>query len=434
MDDLDGRTGGMDMVSLLLARQHGTSQCAMWPALKSARLLNFSRALFLLFTISFKLALYSPRILHNGGTTLEVPSGKVYAFESAHRESSSFLVRRTAVFGMDGGRYRRADGEEIDIPLIPAPPSPMLASMRPDHSMLLFQAASPSLISSPPVSRTGSPKIEFSAKYGGFGSTEPDYRRDSSREDAEVEEQTRLAALSAARARGKGTGLLGQIALAMLLIIVLLLSYSTLSPMLFSRGQRRSNFQRSSLLPSTFFDLINDSTGPAAPHPILPRLTGARTQWSNLLSSQSTTFASASRTYKTRYGLAPPPGFDKWFAFATQGRNHTLVDEYDSLMQDLQPYRALTALELKRRTAELAQIPGISIVSIRSGKAQVHAKSGRWAPALAFQQMIEAFVRDLPDMDIAINEKPEGRVLPRQQRTVLMEEYGLEEEAPVLSA
>jgi len=165
--------------------------------------------------------------------------------------------------------------------------------------------------------------------------------------------------------------------------------------------------------------------GPASPHPILPLISHAREAWSTKLSSQSTSFARASQTYKLRYKRDPPPGFDKWFAFATQGKNHTLVDEYDSLMGDLAPFRALSATELKKRTAELAQLPGISIVSIRSGVAQVHAKSGKWAPAIAFQEMINDFVRDLPDMDFAINEKPEGRVLPRRHRRILNKDYGI---------
>lgn len=187
-------------------------------------------------------------------------------------------------------------------------------------------------------------------------------------------------------------------------------------------------------IPSSVSNLILPTVSPTAPHPIIPLLEHANDHWGKLVASQSTTFDKATRTYKSRYGAAAPPGFDKWFAFATQGRNHSLVDEYDQLMEDLKPYRSLTPQELRRRTAELAQVPGISIVSIRNGVAQVHSKSGKWAPALAFQQMLQSFVRDLPDMDIAINEKAEGRVLPKQQRRVYMTDYGLEGEELATSA
>ncbi|GAA6021931.1 hypothetical protein JCM11491_004798 [Sporobolomyces phaffii] len=179
-------------------------------------------------------------------------------------------------------------------------------------------------------------------------------------------------------------------------------------------------------MPQSVLAFIRPATGPSSPHPILPLVANAREAWRTKQKSQSTTFDRATKTYRQRYGFAPPPGFDKWFAFATQGKNHSLVDEYDQLMADLLPYRALAPHEIRRRTAELAQVPGISIVSIRNGVAQVHSKSGKWAPALAFQQMIGAFVRDLPDMDVAVNERPEGRVLPKIQKRVSMADYGLE--------
>jgi len=121
-------------------------------------------------------------------------------------------------------------------------------------------------------------------------------------------------------------------------------------------------------LPASVRAIVGEpGEGPAPPHPILPLITSARQAWSDKLAAQSTTFAQASQTYKQRYKRDPPPRFDKWFAFATQGKNHTLVDEYDGLMHDLLPFRALSAQELRKRTAELAQVPGISIVSIRGG-------------------------------------------------------------------
>ena len=55
----------------------------------------------------------------------------------------------------------------------------------------------------------------------------------------------------------------------------------------------------------------------------------------------------------------------------------------------------------------------------------MHAKSGKWAPALAFPKMVNDFVRDLSDTDFAINEKPEGRVLPRKNRRILNKDYGI---------
>ncbi|KAH8929199.1 glycosyltransferase family 90 protein [Atractiella rhizophila] len=165
------------------------------------------------------------------------------------------------------------------------------------------------------------------------------------------------------------------------------------------------------LMSTSFF-----SKSPEPHHPILPFLVGSQQAWSQILKSQSQSPYQARRAYKRRYKpLIPPPGFDKWYAFA-QSQNHQLVDEYDSMMDDLLPFRDLSPAEIRRRTAELARIPGISLLTIRNGEVRVHSKSGRWAPAAAMEDMIRPFAKELPDLEIAINEKQEGRVLPKKER------------------
>lgn len=103
-------------------------------------------------------------------------------------------------------------------------------------------------------------------------------------------------------------------------------------------------------------------------------------------------------------------------------------------MRDLAPFAALGKEVLLARTQTLRQLPGVSIVSIKDGQAQVHSRSGRWAPALAFQEMIEGFARQLPDMDIAINERLEARILPELRREVKLSEWGETDQVVVNSA
>lgn len=161
-------------------------------------------------------------------------------------------------------------------------------------------------------------------------------------------------------------------------------------------------------------------------HPILPVLRSARAVQQKLVSRQSTTLSAATAEYKRRYKQDPPRGFDKWWSFA-KSRNHTMVDEYDSMMRDLRMYASLSPEVLRQRTRTLAQVPGVSLISIRGGQAQIHTKSGKWAPALALQEMMNAFVSILPDMEIAINEKQEGRILPIQWKEVKADEWGEDE-------
>ncbi|KAM0753106.1 capsular associated protein [Meredithblackwellia eburnea MCA 4105] len=305
---------------------------------------------------------------------------------------------------------------------------------KPDHSAIPLQPASSTTPILPPPespdthSMGDSARPVFSSQYGGYGSQ----NYDDDDKDPLLSSSTGSAGggpgarrrRNSVDADSKGGCLSVLVPVVAIIALLLLLSRMSIIP---APSTNLLTNQLSPFLPAGFLAFLGGTgVGPKSPHPIIPLISQANDKWSNVLSSQSTTFDRATKTYKSRYGIPPPPGFDKWFAFAIQGRNHTLVDEYDQLMADLLPYRSLSPSEIRRRTQELAQVPGISIVSIRNGAAQVHSKSGKWAPALAFQQMIGTFVRDLPDMDIAINEKPEGRVLPRRQRTVLMEDYGLE--------
>lgn len=156
------------------------------------------------------------------------------------------------------------------------------------------------------------------------------------------------------------------------------------------------------------------------PHPIITLLNNARSYHTTLITQQSTSLSKATSQYKQRYRRPPPPGFSKWFQYARK-QNHTLIDEYDQLMLDLEPYFSVAPATLIQRTRTLGQLSGVSIVSIKDGKSEVHSKSGRWAPALAFQEMISDFVDQLPDMDIAISEKLEGRILPERK------DFGIDE-------
>jgi hypothetical protein len=308
--------------------------------------------------------------------------------------------------------------------------SPRSTSSRPDYSTLLFDSEDrPALAVAP---RTTA-EHQYSNSTGSSSSSSVNVNMRARLDYGEREDSVKPELdhpTEGDRGKKPGRGIAATFIIVVAIVLAITGIFSLLTTTSDNRPRRLLAPNRlSTYLPAAFFSITGSSLDDPPPgHPIIPLLISAATKWTSLLASQSTTFDKATKTYKAKYGSTPPPGFDKWFAFATQGRNHTLVDEYDSLMADLAPYRALTSTELKRRTAELAQLQGISIVSIRNGKSQVHSKSGRWAPALAFQQMMEAFVRDLPDMDIAINEKPEGRVLPRQERSIAMDQFGMDED------
>ncbi|EFP88411.2 uncharacterized protein PGTG_14495 [Puccinia graminis f. sp. tritici CRL 75-36-700-3] len=173
--------------------------------------------------------------------------------------------------------------------------------------------------------------------------------------------------------------------------------------------------------------LLN-SPNDQSPRPILPLLLNSRQSWKSILHSQPLSLQQARLDYEQNFHpLQPPPGFDQWFQFARL-HNFTLINRFDSLMSDLEPFRKLAPTELSRRTQELVKIPGITLVKINpDSSVQTSSPSGRFAAGHALQQIIDRIHSQsdfkLPALELAINENSEARVLPRQTRPLAGEEF-----------
>ncbi|KAM0791180.1 hypothetical protein ACM66B_005664 [Microbotryomycetes sp. NB124-2] len=363
----------------------------------------------------------------------------------AGRSPLDELVRPASPAAFAAQHLSNGSTSSMHRPSTPTRPEHVAVSVTPGGSTSTNHQSTASLHTPPmsPTRSTGSRPTtpHFSDKYGGYGPqppTSPLRSGRTARDDNDPSAPLLASSASSSSARyrkhsanRRSTAMTFYYALAAVcsvIVVVILVSRATGVQVVSPTAHQQLNKHLGPYLPASVASFVHSGLagGPSTPHPIVPLLQSAKLDWNELVAQQSTTYDKAVKQYKQRYSTAPPPGFDRWFAFATQARNHTLVDEYDGMMQDLMPFRSLSPAELRRRTAELAQVAGISIVSIRNGAAQVHSKSGKWAPALAFQQMLESFVADLPDMDIAINERYEGRVLPRQHKRIFMADYGLE--------
>lgn len=58
-----------------------------------------------------------------------------------------------------------------------------------------------------------------------------------------------------------------------------------------------------------------------------------------LYERQSKTLSQATSRYSLRTGRRPPPGYNKWFAWVRE--NNLLVDEYDQIHRDFEPFYQL---------------------------------------------------------------------------------------------
>lgn len=146
-------------------------------------------------------------------------------------------------------------------------------------------------------------------------------------------------------------------------------------------------------------------------HPAAQLISVAETEFQATLYHQSKSLTDAVREYRRRYGIAPPPHFDKWYEFAVRN-NVLMIDEYDTINEMLLPFWALKPATIRSRiTRELGGEDSALIgVSIRNGAVTNTEKGEEWQQQ-ATTGMMEKFIQYLPDMDLGFNTHDEPRVV-----------------------
>ncbi|KAK3902661.1 hypothetical protein C8A05DRAFT_43960 [Staphylotrichum tortipilum] len=168
------------------------------------------------------------------------------------------------------------------------------------------------------------------------------------------------------------------------------------------------------------FAATKPNAAPAGSHPIWHLMTEAEHEFDAVKSRQSSSLSAAVAEYRRRYGLPPPPHFDKWWAFA-KARNVKLIDEFDTIHDQLAPFWAVKPATIRARAREALgfsnQLMG---VQIRGGNAS-HIFGGFEWVAPSVLAMMKDFLQYLPDMDLAFNANDEPRVVvPHDDMTRLM--------------
>ncbi|KAI0096170.1 hypothetical protein GGR51DRAFT_49282 [Nemania sp. FL0031] len=141
--------------------------------------------------------------------------------------------------------------------------------------------------------------------------------------------------------------------------------------------------------------------------------------------AQSTSLPSAVAVYRRRYGMPPPPNFDKWHAFAVSV-NSSIIDTFDQINSDLLPFWAVSPATLRQRTTHLLEHPNLSMggLLIRDGQTSVSPHvhgTHRWMVDVV-DEMVKPFSQWLPDMQLAFNLDDECRVsVPAADMAPLMD-------------
>ncbi|KAI1358587.1 hypothetical protein F5Y08DRAFT_321544 [Xylaria arbuscula] len=127
----------------------------------------------------------------------------------------------------------------------------------------------------------------------------------------------------------------------------------------------------------------------------------------------STSLESAIKEYRLRYGISPPPYFDKWYEFAKSAKS-PIIDSFDQIKSDLLPFWAITPALLRQRTTHLLEHPYLSMggLIIKNGTTSISPHihgTHRWMMDVV-EEMVKPFSQWLPDMQLAFNLDDECRV------------------------
>ncbi|KAJ5893312.1 hypothetical protein N7495_005003 [Penicillium taxi] len=168
-------------------------------------------------------------------------------------------------------------------------------------------------------------------------------------------------------------------------------------------------------------------------HPIDVLTHEARAHYDQFIAqaASSDNLGHALMEYRRRYNQHPPPGFDKWYQYATS-RSSVVIDDFDSIYNNLLPFWAISPDQLRSMTHQLATNPfnDLGAISIRNGTPQVQEgikPTHAWMVHGA-AKMIQSFSEHLPDMDIVLNLNDEPRVAVPWERITPMNWEGKQQQ------
>lgn len=167
------------------------------------------------------------------------------------------------------------------------------------------------------------------------------------------------------------------------------------------------------LLPTNFKQISNERL---CDHPISILVSDGSKAFNETLTRQSKSLDDAVREYRRRYGMPPPPHFDKWYEFAKQ-RDTMLIDEYDTIYHSLLPFWGLSPSTIRAHVKEDLGFDNVVMgISIRNGE-PIHLGNGQGNfQRDAAMKQFSKFAKWLPDMDLEFNVHDEPRVVvPHEQ-------------------
>ncbi|KAK3901867.1 glycosyltransferase [Staphylotrichum tortipilum] len=172
-------------------------------------------------------------------------------------------------------------------------------------------------------------------------------------------------------------------------------------------------------LSSRLSPLLAASPWPGArhKHPIDGLIAAAEKEFEAKLARATDTIEEAAAEYRKRRGRHPPPGWDKWYAFARE-KDALVVEEFwDQVYHDLEPFWGVPPAKIRRDAGRFEMR-----IAVRGGKAETGSD---WFWTRIWLEMIKSVEEMLPDLDLALNAMDEPRmVVPWEEMRGLMRRAG----------
>ena len=150
-------------------------------------------------------------------------------------------------------------------------------------------------------------------------------------------------------------------------------------------------------------------------HPIEILVKEANEEFASMIASQSKTVDEAIKEYQRRYNRVPPPGFEEWVKLALEA-DCLVIDNFDTIMQSLDPFWGLSAQEFRARSTMLEKAP-LALVTVFNHTVKMPKDS---LVLGHFNEIIMEWTNRhkdaLPDMDFVINGLAEPRVIVANDR------------------
>jgi hypothetical protein len=174
--------------------------------------------------------------------------------------------------------------------------------------------------------------------------------------------------------------------------------------------------EQSSLIPgNTWNHRPSDNIAKLSPrHPIENLIIQAQIDAALLVDTQSKTLMDAEAEYRRRYIRDPPPGFDKWFAYA-QSKQSIMIDDFDMINEDLKPFWKIHPQRLLESIDHVSGIEDLALRKCGFTGGQYHGQGGGWIVE-DLGRLLDEVSRDIPDVEFAFDVVDEPRVVITQEQ------------------